>query len=318
MTGKEAFKGKKWGVFYHFLGLNDAEKWNERVAKVDVELWAQQLSELGADFMGIPIMQCYKTMLAPNETYNRISGYKTGEACPERDFIMDLSDALKAKGIDLMLYYTCDGPLRDEQAAKAFDCPNIAEYKDDKWNICDVSDEFIDKWCEVLREYSLRYGDRVFAWWFDGAFDGGPTDLFGPSSAPFYRFDRDEKLARYKAAALAGNSDAVVTFNGGVRKRIMPYSEIEDYTPGEMWRAYDIPDAGEIKGRQWFEFLCGWFWYNGENEESGYKLTPESMLEYTQSIVDKGGVVMYDVKFVDDKHIDENQFRILSSLKQLK
>ena len=315
---KKGFEGKKWGVFYHFLGGNDAAAWNERVKKADTDLWADQLAELGADFIGIPIMQCCKTMIAPNDTYNTITGYKNGEACSERDFIYDLSESLRKKDIALMLYYTCDGPLRDPVAAKAFDCPVQPVYENGEWNECDVSDKFIEKWCAVLREYSERYAERVFAWWLDGAFDGGPVDLFGPTSAPMYRYGRDEKLKFFKQAALSGNPNAVITFNGGVRKRISRFSSLEDYTAGEMWEAYDIPDAPLLNGVQWFEFLCGWYWYNGEKPDSGMKLTPEFLLEYTQKIVDIGGVVMYDVNFVDDRYIDAEQYKILSALKNLR
>ena len=38
----------------------------------------------------------------------------------------------------------------------------------------------------------------------------------------------------------------------------------------------------------------------------------------SQKIVDKGGVVMYDVHFVDDKKIDEKEWEILSGLKNLR
>lgn len=48
------------------------------------------------------------------------------------------------------------------------------------------------------------------------------------------------------------------------------------------------------------------------------KLTPEFILDYTQKIADNGGVVMYDVNFVNDKYIDSEQYGILSALKSLK
>ena len=53
----DRFQSKKWGFFYHFLGGNDAEAWNRRVDNVNVDLWAEQLAELGCGFMGITMMQ---------------------------------------------------------------------------------------------------------------------------------------------------------------------------------------------------------------------------------------------------------------------
>lgn len=69
-----------------------------------MDFWAKQLQELGCGFFGITMMQVTKTMLAPNASYDRITGYNPGEACAERDLVMDLSDELKKYDIDLMLY----------------------------------------------------------------------------------------------------------------------------------------------------------------------------------------------------------------------
>ncbi len=91
----ERFRSKKWEIFHHFLGQHDGKAWSDRVAKVDVNLWARQLHELGCGFIGITMMQVTQCMLAPNDTYNKITGYLPGEACAERDFVLDLSDALK-------------------------------------------------------------------------------------------------------------------------------------------------------------------------------------------------------------------------------
>lgn len=321
MERKKGFEGKRWGVFYHFLHGSQPDKdiyeWDKRVAAVDVDLWADQLAELGADFMGLPLMQVSRHMVAPNETYDRITGYKPGEACARRDFVKDLAEALNKRGIDLMLYYTGDGPLRDEKAAAAFGCPPVADYKDGKWNDCAVTEEFVDKWCEVLKEYVLRYKDIPFAWWIDGAFDGGPVDLFGPTSCPFYINDRDRLLKKFKDTVKLGNPDALISYNGGVLDPIRRYIPLDDFTAGERWKIGQLPYESE-DDIQWFQFLCGYYWYNGETPESGYAFTPEEFLDYTQKIVDKGGVVMYDVHFVDDKKIDAKEWEILSALKNLR
>ena len=320
-----AFKGKYWGVFYHFLSPRQEERagaWSERVAKVDVDLWADQLKELGADFMGVPIMQCSKHMLAPNSAYDAITGYKPGEACAERDFIMDLSDALRKRGIDLMLYYTCDGPLLDAQAARTMKCPPLARMDSEgRYNDVQVSDEFVDNWTSVLKEYVLRYGKRPFAWWFDGAYDGGKSCYFSDTTSPYYIHDRDRLLKKYKDTVKLGNPDAAVCFNGGIKRPIARHTPLDDFTAGEDWIAYQLPEAPLTDGAQWFQFLCGWFWYKEESFDpenmKNYRITPEFMLDYTQKTVDKGGVVMYDVRFNDDALIEPKQFEILSALKGL-
>lgn len=53
-------------------------------------------------------------MCSPNSTYDKIGELNPGEACSVRDLPMDLYKALSKYGIDLYLYYTGDGPHKDE------------------------------------------------------------------------------------------------------------------------------------------------------------------------------------------------------------
>ena len=113
---QERMIAKKWGVMVHFLaGLQDNPDsptndnvgrmtWNELVNSVDVDEVAKELHEMGAGWFLITIMQGSQYLLAPNETYDRITGYKPGEACAERDLPLDLYEALKKYDIDLYLY----------------------------------------------------------------------------------------------------------------------------------------------------------------------------------------------------------------------
>ncbi|MBP5621189.1 MAG: hypothetical protein J6X44_04160, partial [Thermoguttaceae bacterium] len=123
----ENFRSKGYGVFVHYLdGLQNAAStinslgketsWNECVDEFDVELFADQVAETGAGYAFFTVMQQTRFMPAPNETFDRLTGYKPGEACSTRDLIAEIADALEARGIDLYLYWTGDGPLRDPQA----------------------------------------------------------------------------------------------------------------------------------------------------------------------------------------------------------
>ena len=65
-----------------------------------------------------------------------------------------------------------------------------------------------------MEEYSLRYGDKVFAWWLDGCyFDAGN---FGYN---------DTSLKPYHDAIRAGNPKALIAFNAGVRDIIASGSQ---------------------------------------------------------------------------------------------
>ena len=321
----DRFKNKKWGIFHHFLGGNDSEKWNERVNAVDVDLWADQLSSLGCGFFGITMMQCGRCMLAPNEAFNRITGYKNGQACAERDFVLDLSDALRKRNIDLMLYFTGDGPCRDSNdiANKAFGFTTTTPVMvDGNWHSEQypefVPPSFVDKWCEVLSEYADRYGDRVFAWWFDGCWKELYPDDY-----------REDMLLKYKNAVRCANPDVLVTFNGGYnQEKLCRHSIHEDFTAGETGELLPVPTERFVDGSQWFEFLCSAFWWEGGDRSSAVwtgtddgilrpRFTPEQLRDYVKAVNEKGGIVMFDTEFVDDRHINKAQFECMSKLKEL-
>lgn len=305
------FLNKKWGIFIHLLngvqnspgraanmgaGVTD---WSEYIDSLDADLIAEQIAEVNAGYLCLTIMQRSKHMIAPNETYNRITGYKPGEACAKRDFIEDMYNALNKRGIDLLLYFTGDGPLDDAQAGNAFGYIS----QEDK-----VSVEFVQKWSDVVREYSLRYGAKVKAWWADGCYS-------------FIGYD-EPRLKIMSDALRAGNPDALVALNKGVEARVSAYSEHDDFTTGEMNDFKDIPDSRFIGGAQWhtLSFLGvppDGVVYNGWCQP-GTKYTGEYMRDYVTKVNERGGVVTIDVCMFRDGHIDKEQMNVLRELKNIR
>ena len=140
-------------------------------------------------------------MIAPNATYDAIADTKPGEACSERDLILDLYEALKKYDIDLCLYYTGDGPYKDVEIGRKF---GFAEPRGT------VTMDFVQKWSSVLEEYAVRYGDKIKAWWLDGMY----ADYFGYTQ---------ELMEPYYQAIKMGNPNALVAFNNGVYPEISRY-----------------------------------------------------------------------------------------------
>ena len=305
------FYNKKWGVFIHLLDAtqNNPNRaanmgagktdWSEYIDSLDADLIAGQIAEANAGYLCLTVMQRSKNMLAPNETFNRITGYKTGEACAKRDFIDDMYKALNKHGIDLLLYYTGDGPLDDPQAGKAFGYTS----QNDK-----VPMEFVQKWADVVREYSIRYGSKVKAWWADGCYS-------------FIGYD-EPRLKIMAEALRAGNPDALVALNRGVEARVSAYSEHDDFTTGEMNDFTDLPDSRFISGAQWhtLSFLGvppDGNIYNGWCQP-GVKYTGEYMRDYITKVHERGGVVTIDVCMFRDGRIDKDQMNVLRKLKNLR
>jgi len=70
-----------------------------------------------------------------------------------------------------------------------------------------------------MEEYALRYGTKVKGWWLDGMFN--------------YFYPTDELFWYYKKAALAGNPDAIVSFNSGVTKIDLDNPQYQSIYQGE-------------------------------------------------------------------------------------
>lgn len=350
-------KNKKWGVFVHYLeGLQNGEgtvqnplgtktAWNQCVNDFDTELFAQQVHSIGAGYVIFTLCQVSRFMCAPNATFDNMTGYKPGEACSERDLISELADSLAKYDISLMLYYTGDGPQKDETASKALG--TIGDKKPD------VDFEFVSKWADVMKDYAVKYGKKICGWWIDGCFD--------------YIGYTDELLKLYRDAALCGNEDAVISFNNSVVKmdfsdkeladiaapaeryldklvlvdkaaregnetarkafeisdtpKKYRYSVYEDYTAGESSFFGEIPEGRFAEGSQWhaLSFLgistsmplwsieCGWCC-------PGSRYSGEWLRDYVCKVNEKGGVVSIDVFADRYGRMDKGQLEVLGKI----
>src|SRR6516165_5746162 len=99
------FRDAGWGVFVHYLwdvqnaghrtnNFGRTTSWEECVKEFDTEKFASQIKETGAPYVFITMMQRTRYLIAPNATYDRLAGYKPGEACSTRDLVQDLHRSL--------------------------------------------------------------------------------------------------------------------------------------------------------------------------------------------------------------------------------
>jgi hypothetical protein len=211
----------------HFLP--SGESGLKLVDKFDVQALAGQLHEIGAKYFVLTLGQNSGHFNAPNAAYDKRTGYAPGQRCSTRDLPLDLSLALRTKGIRLMLYLPCQVPNQDVRAQKAFGLQQGAADQP-------IDLAFAEKWADVIQEWSDRYGDKVSGWWFDGGYE-------------HVRFN--ESLARiYAKAAKHGNPRALVTFNPGVG--VIHYTAAEDFTAGELNEPFHVvPKSRWLDGSQW-------------------------------------------------------------------
>jgi hypothetical protein len=273
----------RWGVMTHYLAdwqarthnlTMSVEQWNRMVDGFDAEGIAKQLQAAGARYYQISIGQNSGYYLAPNATYDRLTGISPSK-CSRRDLVADLYEALNKRGIKLMVYLPSGAPAQDKAAAAALGWTNGPN----------PNKEFQGKWEQVIREWSERWGKKVSGWWFDGC--------YFPNS--MYRSPEPPNFASFAAAARAGNPDAIVAFNPGVVYRMLSMTPYEDFTAGEI----DKPDLvtirravnGKVDGVQihMLSYL-GRTWGMGEP-----RFTVEQIVAYTKKVLDAGGAVTWDV-----------------------
>ena len=289
----------RWGVFNHYLGYDcgNAAEWNAKVNRLDVEKVADQLERCGARFYFFTVMQGAPFLCAPNATFDRIAGTKPGEACSLRDIPAELAEALAKRGIDLYLYYTGDGPYKDDVIGGRF---GFTEPR-----TIGVTRAFVEKWAAVLEEYAVRYGDAVKGWWIDGC------------HADYLKYT-DELLALYAAAIRKGNRSALVAMNDGVKPYYAKHHSGDDFTCGEFNDFYVIPRTRFIDGAQAFLLAPLGISANGTEwgawAQGGCKRDGAYMGDFVSLANRNGGVVAVDVKIHPDGSFEPDQFEVLKAI----
>jgi hypothetical protein len=233
------------------------------------------------------MMQRTRYLIAPNSTYDRLTGYKPGEACSRRDLVLDLIRSLDKRGIKLMLYWTGDGPRQDPQAAKGLG----------GWN-GKITDVYAQNWADVAAEYSKRYGDKVHGWWVDGCY--GHIGY------------NDERWGILSRGLKSGNPKAIVALNNPSMTRANSGTDHEDFTTGEVDSLSDIPDSRWRDGKQFhlLSFL-GSYWGN-----PGVRYKPDFLIDFVGSVNDAGGVITLDVAQYRDGSLDKEQVAALKAMNE--
>jgi len=302
-TNTDWFSRAGYGVFVHYLedlqnapdqlhSLGRHTSWDACVREFDTKRFAEAMTQAGAGYVIFTMHQRTRFLIAPNATFDRLTGYQPGEACATRDLVEDLYQALHRRKIPLMLYWTGDGPRADARAAAALG------WKDP------VTAEYVQKWASVVREYGERYGDKIAGWWVDGSYR-------------FIGYD-DQKLGILASALKAGNEKRIIAFNPGVEDKVSPYSRYEDYTCGEQNQFLDQPTSRWVGGEQWhiLSFLgCGQSHLGAAWGMPGAKYSKQELIDYVFAVNQAGGVVSIDAMLYRDGGLDRSQLEVLKNLR---
>lgn len=307
----DRFASRGFGVFNHYLcpmqnggwePRNPSGRitdWDSAVKEFDTDLLAYNLHEMGAGYYCITLMQSTKYLCAPNETFDRISGTKPGEACCTRDLPLDLYKSLSKYDIDLFLYLSADGPLW------AYDINPALVIGDGTHNLNTgkVHEEFVAKWASVMQEWAERYGDKVKGWWIDRCYDE-----IGYS---------DELLEYYHRAAKAGNPDSLIACNRFGTRKCAKGLSTEEFTCGEQLDFNKLPESRFVDGAQAHLLIpLGVHPTNGDRGHTwcmpGAKRNREELLEFMQTAKNRQIPITVDIAVYRDGSFDSEQQEILT------
>jgi hypothetical protein len=272
-----------FGIMVHYLKSDGGSKeWNDKVNSFDVAKFASQVKESGAGFVMFTLGQNSGYYCSPNSVFDSIVGVKPGEMCSARDLPMDLISELKKYNIPLILYLPSNPPINNKLVSEKF------MYSFNKDSATSQYNQPILE--NMIREWSLRYGDDVKGWWFDGLYDWN-----GIKST---RMDMslDHNISTHTLAAKAGNKHSLVSYNYGFGK-IQVNTPYCDYSSGEKQTIDEFPTSRWVQdGVQWFLFT-----YLGEKwGGKGQQFKTEDLVDKAGKIVEKGGVLCLEV-VTDDK-----------------
>jgi|688.fasta_scaffold02583_27 hypothetical protein len=319
----------KWGLFFHFLPPHasvvgapeiSTNEWNRIIDNFDVEGLARQVAEVGAGYFIISIGQNTGFFLSPNETYDRIVGRQPSRLS-HRDLVADLADALGKHGIRLMVYLPALAPAQDLQAVEKLKCTppwetscimSTVDYKMQE-GVNDRLTEFQQNWEAIIREWSLRWGKRVWGWWIDG----------GYYADKLYAFPEAPNFESFAAATKAGNDEALFTLNPGVKVPIIKHAPNEDYTAGELAGGLPVsfevdhpgiapPLSRFVDGAQYhlLTFLGTW-WGAGRP-----RFSRDLLVAYTDYVNAFGGVITWDIPPTPQGRIPEEFMTLLRALQK--
>ena len=281
-------KGQNFGT--RIANTEEHTSWDDMINKFDTERFAADVAEAGASYVIFTMMQRTRYLIAPNETYNQLTGYKTGEACSSRDLVNDLLESLDKYGIKLMLYWTGDGPKQDKQASEGMG----------GWD-GQVTDEYVRNWAKVAAEYGNRYGKKVYGWWVDGCYE-----FIG------YNQDRWSMLAE---GLRAGNPRRIIALNNPSGTHANSSSREDDFTTGEVSNFGEVPVSRWVDGVQWHSLsYLGKYWCM-----EGLRYDRDWLAQYIHRCNQAGGVVSIDVLLFSDGSLERSHVITLKGVdKRLK
>jgi hypothetical protein len=289
----------KYGVFMHYqyrilLGYSmrtkpqypnpsqmTADEWNRLVNSFDVNGFANQMVEARVGWVNFCLDDhLFAWPCSPNSKFDHYTGYKPGQKCSKRDLIMDIANALNARGIKLIVYFAgLNGYMKEPQVTSGL--------ADDGNNGTAPSAESRKKRLEILKEYADRFGTKIAGWWFDGM----EKDSYTGVSDDWWKIN---------SIVHDANPKAIIGFSYGTNEQACVVKGIDDYTGGDTWSKQDLKSLLPINfpaqnGILWHgKIYCGNV-YHGMGDANQF--TDQELIAWIKACNNQGGVCTLDWPF---------------------
>ncbi|MCM2371259.1 SHD1 domain-containing protein [Aporhodopirellula aestuarii] len=283
---RAAWMEGKWGFRFNMPGMKQAEA----LAEFDVQKMIDQIKVLDtAAWVQINITQGANGSFYTSP-HAELAKHVSPDIVPQRDLFGEMLDALIEQDFKVMVYFATEGPTMGKHPDKAL--PGVIE----TWKEYAKSREMTPEQAVaeiIVKEYSLRYGTKISGWWFDHASYGDIKAL--------------------EKAALAGNPEAVLTFNVGGSPELLTCPE-SDFTAGHptpmkrhspSWKGNEVAIKLIEKDNYINGSLGHFFPPMQETWNSGKPaFETEQAVDWTMRIVQAGGAITWAVALADAKGKD--------------
>ncbi len=298
----EWFYQAKYGIMVHYLASQAAdvevertpEEWDAWVDAVDVDAFAKQCAEAGVGYVIMPLGQqrnYYNS--TPNPVYEEAFGFEPGRYAARRDLPMDLYEALKPHGIRMIIYTAAHPYATTGEAAKKGE--EIGWVWKNRQST--LTESAAQKWLYSLEWWSNHYGKACSGWWVDGNLQFYPGQA--ERVVDVLRTGNPDTLIASSHYKLSDMTHGHCIFNWPLQQQNIPPQDptYKHKVPGLTLEELAKPLAPEI-GRwepnykiQWHALqFIGKRWGRSDKHK-----TTESVVNYARNIVERGGVITFDV-----------------------
>lgn len=296
---------EKYGIFMHYqyriaLGCSiktnpqfptpsqmTAVEWNRYVDGFDVSGFAEQMAEAKVGWVIFCLDDHYFAWpCSPNKAFSEFTGYAPGEKCSRRDLLLELANALNAKGVKLICYFAgLNGYMKEPKVLAGLMDPASGRGQFNQKS--PPSPEGRARRLAVLQEYAQRFQNKIAGWWFDGL----EADTYRAQPHDWWEIDQ---------VVHSANPKSIIAFSWGANEEAYLCRGIDDYAAGDTWSKQDLkrltPKALPAQGGiLWHgKIYCGNV-YHGQGDNNQF--ADQELIDWVNTCNAQGGICTLDWPF---------------------